>query len=337
MEGLSSHESISTRFERRFKAKSGARNVMPFADFMALALYDCEVGYYTAERARVGRRSDRDFYTAASFQPVFGRLVAAAAANLLGQRAATEYTFVEIGAEPRCSVLDDIDHPFASVLTLRLGDPLAIPARSVVFSNELFDAQPFHRVTRREGAWRELGVGWSPGGFDWTTMSEMSPEVATLAARLPVTAPEGYTIDLPIHAEKLAAAIVARPWQGLFVAFDYGRTWNELVTDFPRGTGRAYAAHRLSDELLRAPGQQDLTCHVCWDWLEKTLAEGGFAVEKRISQESFFVHHASSVIEDILGADVDPLSPERSQMRGLMHPGLMGQKFEVLTASRIRS
>lgn len=334
MEGFSSHAPISARFERRFKAKSVMGDVMPFADFMELALYDHEVGYYPADRERVGREPSSDFYTASSFQPVFGRLVVAATIKLLAERAASDFTFVEIGAEPGRCVLDEVKHPFAAVVVIRPGDPLAIPPQSVVFSNELFDAQPFHRVVWQHGAWRELGVRCSRDELGWSFLDQLSPDVEAIAARLPDTAPECYTLDLPIRAEHLATAIAAKPWEGVFIAFDYGRTWRELVSDYPHGTGRAYAAHRQSGDLLRTPGQQDLTCHICWDWMEDTLTMAGFETGNRLSQESFFMRHAQSAVEDILRSGQDPLSAAHSQMRGLLHAGLMGQKFEVLTTSR---
>src|SRR5690606_1528498 len=115
-------------------------------------------------RRRIGRRPHTDFYTASTLQPVFGRLMVAAAVSLLGDQAASDFTFVEIGAEPQNSVLDGIDHPFAASIVLRREDAARFPPRAVVLSNELFDAQPFHRLTWRNGGWRELGIRWSSQG-----------------------------------------------------------------------------------------------------------------------------------------------------------------------------
>ena len=94
--------------------------------------------------------------------------------------------------------------------------------------------------------------------------------------RLPSTAPEGYRIDMPLAAADLAERIAALPWSGLFLAFDYGKSWRELAGDTPAGTVRAYSRHRQSNALLAQPGEQDLTCHVCWDWIGESARRPRF-------------------------------------------------------------
>src|SRR5438067_10536833 len=47
---------------------------MPFRDFMALALYHPEHGYYASGRAQIGRKGD--FFTNVSVGSLFGQLIA---------------------------------------------------------------------------------------------------------------------------------------------------------------------------------------------------------------------------------------------------------------------
>jgi SAM-dependent MidA family methyltransferase len=304
------------------------------ADFVELALYDPEVGYYATSAPRVGTQSGTDFTTSARLHLVFGPLVAAASAALLEPHVASEFVFVEIGAEPGTCILDGVEHPFRDVRTIRLGAPLDLPAKAVIFSNELFDAQPFSRVVRQAGRWHEMGVRMAGGRFEWAQLAEPTGEIRRCWDRLPSDAPEGYTIDLPLRAEALLRDIIGKPWAGLFLTLDYGRTWSELCREYPRGTARAYRRHRLSDDLLQQPGEQDLTCHVCWDWLEGALAGSGFAPVRRMPQESFFLHHASAAVSKIVASGRSPLAPARAQLRQLLHPALMGQRFEVLWGRR---
>lgn len=333
-------EAFSRQFRALASAMAGADQAgtggaaMSFAAFMDLALYDAEVGYYRRDRERVGR-AGADFQTAASLSLVFGPLVAAAAKSLLGTTDLGEITFVEIGAEPGRSVLAGVHHGFREVRTLRVGDTLDLEGNLVVFSNELFDAQPFHRVVRRDGGWREAGVQLVDKQLTWIELPEMTPAVAAIGAQLPATAPEGYVLDLPLAAARLAQSIASEPWRGVFLAFDYGRIWNQLTTEYPGGTGRAYWQHRQSDDLLARPGKQDLTCHVCWDWLEEALRSAGFAARGRESQEAFFVRRATAAVQAIVTGDPDPLSLSRTQLKHLLHPAIMGQRFEVLWGTRI--
>lgn len=335
MEGVPADLSVTDTFAQRFRARAGADSALSFADFMDLALYDPEVGYYMAVRNRVGRDPGADFITSSSFDRVFGPLVAGAAQTLIAPETPADYAFAEIGAEPRCGILDGDNHPFASASVIRVNEAITIPDRTVVFSNELFDAQPFHRVVFREGRWRELAVTFDNARFVWTERPTFSPEVEAISGNLPATTTDGYTIDLPMRARRLLETIVGQSWNGLFIAFDYGRTWRELTTNYPEGTGRSYRRHQQSDDLLANPGTQDLTCHVCWDWLEDTLKNAGFRSVVRSSQESFFLHHAPTVIEAMMASDPDPLSPVRSQLKQLLHPALMGQRFEVLSGLRL--
>ncbi len=324
----------SPDFLEIFTAEPNAGGGVPFARFMELALYHPAVGYYTAARTRVGISSETDFHTATSVGPVFGELVVAAAARLLGP-AVRDFVFVEIGAEPSGGILaGGVPHPFASAETRPLGSNLQLPPRAVVFSNELFDAQPCHRLVRRRGAWRELGVAWRDGQLVEVELPEFSREVHAVSDRLPAAPPEGYQLDLPLRAVTLLTQLAAQDWRGLFLAFDYGRTWHELAEEMPQGSVRAYFRHRQHNDLLAQPGTQDLTCHVCWDWLVDGLAAHGFADPKVESQESFFAHHTGPELAALMATEAGRFSPRKQALLQLLHPGQMGQKFQVLHATR---
>ncbi len=333
-------------FLTAFRAWAGAGGVMTFAEFMALALYDERVGYYRRGRRRVGRVRDADFFTATSLGKSFGELVAAAGVALLGGEAeAARHEFVEIGAEPfdaaqgrpldaargehAAGVLAGVVHPFAGARVVRVGEPLTLAGACVVFSNELFDAQPLRRFVRRGGAWRELGVVLRGEELAEIELGEVA------ADWLPAEAPEGYVFDAPRAATELAGAIAAQPWHGLFFACDYGKSFAALAHETPAGTLRAYHRHTQSNDLLARPGEQDLTGHVCWDWLVDALAGGGFAAPKVETQEAFFVRHAAAWLERALIEEArDPLGPRKRTLMRLLHPGQMGQKFQVLHARR---
>lgn len=318
-------------FLDRFRAVSGDAAALRFDRFVELALYDPQVGYYRRDRPRVGRGPGTDFYTATTSGPLFGELIVAACESLLGRETVAAYRFVEIGAEPQGGVLAGVAHPFASTTTLQVGSPVVLSGPSVVFSNELFDAQPFRRFIRRNGAWQELGVELAEGQLRevlWLSGPEPIP------SELPAQAVEGYRLDLSFAAVELAAQIAAQPWHGLFLAFDYGKPWPELAGNTPGGTARAYHRHQQSNDLLARPGDQDLTCHVCWDWISRTLAKHGFGEPELEFQESFFVHHAADLIGKTLAAEATRLSPRKLALMQLLHPTHLGQKFQALHALR---
>ena len=338
----------SPEFIAVFRENAGADGTLSFARFMELALYHETLGYYARTRRRIGRDPDADFFTSSSLGPVFGELVVAACADLLGPPSAGTSVFVEIGTEPAgpgtrgpagvlapsATGLSPVAHPFDGALNISLGQPLAIPSRAIVFSNELFDAQPCHRLVHHAGCWREIGVALRSGAMEETLLPELSPEARTAQDRLPPTAPEGYRIDLPLAAARLAATIAASPWSGLFVAIDYGKSWRELAEEIPAGTVRAYCRHRQNNALLAQPGEQDLTCHVCWDWISEALTAQGFDPPVIESQEAFFVKHAAPVLSRLTAAEAGRFSSRKLGVMQLLHPGNMGRKFQVLWARR---
>jgi len=325
----------SVRFHQIFAAEPSALAGVSFARFMELALYHPEAGYYTADRVRVGNEKAADFKTATSVGPVFGELVVAAAARLLAPDTPAEFDFIEIGAEPGGGIFREVAHPFRSYRMIRYGQPYVFTDRCVVFSNELFDAQPFHRVVARGGAWRELGVALRDGALAEVELPEPTAELATALPRLPAAAGrEGYIIDLPLRTEPLLDRITGQPWRGLFLAFDYGRTWRALAEEIPGGTACTYYRHKMGNKLLQRPGEQDITCHVCWDWLEDGLRRAGFGEPVTESQESFFVRYAGAALEAITAADAGRTTVRKRAAMHLIHPGNMGQKFQALHALR---
>ena len=312
--------------------------VLSYPNYLQQVLYGGETGYYTRVHQRVGRTAENDFYTASSFKPVFAPLIIAAAASLLREwgEPLDRYTFVEIGAEPGSVLLDQQSHPFAASAVRRYGDELDIPERAIVFANELLDAQAFHRLVYLDGSWRELGVQIDQEQqLREVLLPKLTPEVTELLASLPRDCPEGYHIDLPLGAEQLLSQIVQSGWRGLLLLADYGKTWEELIHSCPQGTARAYHRHRQHNDLLAHPGEQDITCHVCWDRLESLLKSTGFTSVYTERQEAFLIQHAETAIKAMLGSDPLPLDSNRRALHELLHPARMGHAFQVLRACRL--
>jgi SAM-dependent MidA family methyltransferase len=314
---------------RALRARSGGGTTVSFSDFMDVALYDADAGYYRRGGPRIGYGPGTDFLTATA-SPLFGRMVAQACVNLLLPAKADAFEFVEIGAEPGGGIFRGLAHPFGSARQVGVGEPLRIEGPSVVFSNELFDAQPFRRYRARGGSWRELGVSFGAGALaEVETAAPHPPPVP-----LPPDAPEGYMIDAPLAATGLAGEIAGQPWHGLFLAFDYGKSWEEIAYGTPQGTARAYRRHVQSNDLLAHPGGQDLTCHVCWDWIARALEERGFRLPRLESQEAFFVGHCGAFIQELSASEAGGLSRDKLSLLQLIHPGNMGRKFQALWALR---
>lgn len=319
----------------RLKEVSGSERVIRYSEYIKEVLYAPGLGYYAKDQLRVGRNRHADFYTNQSLGTLFGKLVAASAASLLGLARCSEYTFVEIGAEPAHGIFLDKESIFKDYKAIRLGDSWDIPARSILFANELFDAQPFHRLRFEGGDWVELGVKIHANGeITEEALAVLTPDINEYYEKLPKDVPEGYQVDYPYHANCLLKELVRLDWEGLLLIFDYGSRWDALAYDYPKGTARTYSRHKIGGNLLENPGEQDITCNICWDDFSTILREHGFNKVALETQEAFFVHHGTEVIEAIVSRGSGDLDRERQTLKELIHPSLMGDKFQVLWGIR---
>ncbi|RPG82924.1 MAG: hypothetical protein CBC33_009785 [Coraliomargarita sp. TMED73] len=316
-----------------------ARNEpISFRDFIEIALYADDFGYYRRQESRVGRSPDRDFYTAESLGRVFSELIVDASKKLLGTERASHSRFIEIAAEPGRSLIDRLasPSPFQSSEVIRLGDRIEVTGSVVLFANEWLDARPFHRLRFENGRWRERGVYLSdPGILKETLLETLTPPVAAQVDRLPANAPEGYELDWPLEAEECLSQLLSQDWNGLLLLFDYGKSWKALLEDCPAGTARCYQHHVQSNNLLESPGKKDITCDLCWDPLVDQLKAIGCVHINLESQESFFVRRAANAAQKIVQkATTGGFNTDRQTLMELIHPAHMGQRFQALWAIR---
>jgi SAM-dependent MidA family methyltransferase len=199
----------------------------------------------------------------------------------------------------------------------------------IIFSNELLDAFPAHRLSwdASTQTWCELGVGWSEGGFAWVKM-DGKPEVVNLkewvAPEILPALPDGFIMDVSPAATAWweEAASVMRA--GKLMTIDYGLTEEEFFTpQHATGTLRAYHRHHQADPLGN-PGEQDLTTHVHFTQLQRAGERAGLHSEGLFSQGQFLVR----IAEKIPSPQWSPA--QIRQFQTLVHPEFLGRKFRVL-------
>ena len=307
---------------------------MDYPTFVTKTLYAPEFGYYSTAKTRVGRSPEADFYTAQSLGPIFGKLVVAACESLLRDADPNSYTFVEIAAEPDRSVLQGVEHNFGATKTIRLFDSLDIPPKAIVFANEWLDAQPFRRFRfDKSQGWLERGVEVTESGLREIDMHQ-SGDIPPFLKEISPDTPHDYLLDLPTGAKESLVNLCSKEWNGLFLTFDYGLSLEDFTRRRPEGVARGYRGHRLSSDILAFPGEQDITCHVCWDMLEAVLMDHGFVEVQVERQESFLLGHASSACKAIVTGKAGEFDPDRQTLMELLHPGNMGAKFQALRGIR---
>jgi SAM-dependent MidA family methyltransferase len=266
---------------------------LSFRDYVELALYHPEFGYYAKPGNPVGKGGD--YVTAPTLSPAFGFAVGSLFRDVLRRAEGALCSFVDIGCGDGSLVravasenvsknarFFGVDRSLSRVVEdpnvtyVRSFDEVPRDGLHLIFSNELYDAIPFARLVQRGEHLHELWVQEREGVLDWTE-HEAAPIYDDYFAERGIALAEGQFADIALEWEALHADILRHVERGLFVTIDYGYPAAKLFHPRARrfGTAAAYAGQRVHRDLLAAPGDQDLTAHVNFSDLERAGEKEG--------------------------------------------------------------
>jgi len=321
-------------FEERIRAEIQTRGPVTFRRFMEQALYDAEFGYYRAGRDPFGVRGD--YYTNSQLQPVFGRLLARQIGRWreeLGGPA--DFTVVELGAgrgETLAEIRNNLPGLRCAALERNSGQWPEAPFTGVVYANEFFDALPVHVVERRGGRLLELYVTAGDSGFAWTAGELSTPVLEDYIERYAAGLPGEQRIEVNLAAIEELASAAARLRRGRLVTIDYGYTAGEIQRGrrFPEGSLMSYRRHQSSPDVLREPGERDITAHVNFTALEERGRELGLTPEPLRTQGQFLmaIGEADEFASALRAEDEAGTQRLRLQLKSLVFG--MGEVFRVL-------
>ena len=333
-----------SRIEERLVERARQDGPLTFAEVMEEALYG-EGGYYAGSSAPIG--IDGDFVTGSSFSPLFGRSTARVLARL-GRALGAPADYLEVGqgngehlakvaevtaALPSGRILacDRVPRPAPGNVEQidGLGSLAKGELSGLVFSYELFDAQPIHRLVGRAGGLGEVWVSADPEGrlrFEEGDLSD--PELASLLCGASLE--PGQIADLSPDWRPLYRALVAPLARGLVVTCDYGFERSALLDSRIRrlGTLACYREQRVHRDPLRALGEDDLTAHVDFTALRETGEELGLETVTLTRQARWLL--AAGLFEDLEGAD----AAQRTQAMTLLDGAGMGEEIRVLVQAK---
>ena len=342
---------------------------MPFAAFMARALYDPAHGYYRRVAGQTGCAGD--FYTSVSVGPCFGELLAYQFARWFETLRATgeRFQIVEAGAHD-----GQLAHDILSALLLHepeiftsveywiidsspqrrgsqqqtlaefpnvrwFDDFSVLPSRvhGVLLSNELLDAMPVHPFAwnTAQHRWEELGVTsvshHGEESFAWTPLSTPTIASPALPEALLEVLPDGFRLELAPAAAQWWRDSAEVLAHGKLMAIDYGGEWEELLSPGrTAGTLRAYSRHRVSADVLSDPGGQDITAHVNFTALREAGEDAGLTTETFSTQGQFL----TGIARELWARRGAGSQNQARQFQTLTHPEHLGRPFRVLIQAR---
>jgi SAM-dependent MidA family methyltransferase len=207
----------------------------------------------------------------------------------------------------------------------------------IVFSNELIDALPVHRVTMRERKLRELCVGLNENKFVWVECDPHS-RVAEFCRRARLRPDEGRIVEINLEAEDFVARAASLLDRGFVITVDYGAERDELLNAPHRyeGTLRAFHRHQLVIDALSHPGEQDLTTTVDWTQIKDAGALVGLETLRHERLDQFLLQEGLLEELEVLASklsDSDALR-FRTGAREMIMPHGLAASFQVLVQKK---
>jgi SAM-dependent MidA family methyltransferase len=338
---------------------------IPFADFMRECLYHPLYGYYSKAEAQ----RFVDYYTSVDVHPIFGRLLARKLAEMWEQLSRPgEFVLVEAGAGVGRLALHILDFCEAKLRQFysavhyvaversparrsqalarldrhaandRLQVSAEIPAQiraGCVFSNELIDALPVHRVVMGKRGLEEIFVTSEKGKFVDVVAPVSTCAINEYFETQGVVLREGQHAEAGLEACDWITEVGRRIERGFLLTIDYGHRSAELFDGHHmRGTLLTYREHCVNEDFYASPGEQDLTAHVNFTALETWGHRSGLETAEFTSQTAFLLAMGQrNEFADLYDAGQSEAEQVRArlQLKTLIHPEGMGERFQVLT------
>lgn len=332
---------------------------LSFADFMHMALYHPQWGYYCGKKTKFGAHGD--FITAPSHSPLFSRCIAnyvqrfpvqdlweigagngAMASEIISvlkqeQRLPEHYYIYEISPTLKGVQQQHLrkTHPDYFDHIVWLEHYPASPINGIILANEVIDSLPVHRFSINDDyQLLEQGITLEGDRLDFAYRSPQSPGLALaideLQQTLMHTLPPGYTSEIHLQLPEWLQSITNCLAHGRLLFIDYGFRRNEYYHwQRYQGTLMCHYQHQAHTDPLIHIGQQDITAHVDFDALANSANLVGCEVSAYSNQADFLMHHG---LMDLAEKAMQKQNTHTisQQVNLLTAPHEMGELFKVM-------
>ncbi len=280
--------------------------LITFAEFMELALYHPQYGYYATKAVDIGAQGD--FFTSPHLGKDFGELLAVQFVQMwevLGKPAA--FTLVEMGAGQGILAVDILKYLYKhyreffealQYIIVEVSPGLKqqqqqllqgvankvkwcsleeIPALSItgcIFSNELVDAMPVNLFSLQDGQLGEIYVTLGENNtFTEVCSAPSTPKIAQYFDLIGIDLaqlPSNYRSEINLSALEWLSKVSQKLQQGYLLTIDYGYTAARYYNPMrSQGTLQCYYRHQYHNNPYINVGQQDITAHIDFTALER--------------------------------------------------------------------
>lgn len=350
---------------------SEAGGAIPFADFMAQALYTPGLGYYSAGVHKLGLQGD--FITAPEISPLFSQCVARQCQQVLA--AFNDSVILEFGAgsgkmaanileelnqlaclPSRYFILEvsaDLQQRQRATLQARVPELLnrvqwldrlpEQPLQGVILANEVLDAMPVQRFHLDEQEISEFYVSIddlnappSETPFVWQILPTRNESLRIAVETLRPTLPVGYISEINLALPAWVQSIADRLAAGMVLLIDYGFPCHEYYhPQRDQGTLMCHYQHWAHDDPLILTGLQDITAHVNFTAVAEAALTADLQISGYTTQANFLL---ACGLPELLSAhnsgDTKTYWQLTQQAKILTLPSEMGELFKVMALTR---
>ncbi len=345
--------------ERKIMQIVATKGAITFEQFMEMALYDAEFGYYTSETTRIGREGD--FYTSSYLHPAFGAMIGRQIAEFwefMGKP--DEFCVVEMGAGAGYLCKDILDslkerEIFAS-LEFRIVEPVYVRReeqnrvlldyqgmirwvssldeisglRGCLLSNELLDAFPVHLIEMNDGL-KEVYISFEKDRLRELLGTISDGAIADYLEEFSVKLTEGYRTEVNLRIKNWLGGVATALAEGFILTIDYGYTARDYYSeDRNRGTLLCYHKHQAIEDPLVNIGEADITAHVNFSALKKWGKEAGLETMGFCGQGAYLT--SLGIDEEINRLSLESKDHlfELARIKKLILPQGMGESHQVM-------
>lgn len=362
-----------TLLEDEVKRIIRQRGPIPFRDFMELALYHPRYGYYT-RLSDIGPGGDyytsanihplfgellaekfvRLFRTMTEADPPaphaqadwltlveIGAGTGQLAEDILRALRAHHPSLFErmsywiIEASPRLTSLQQARlRPLGCVAWARWEDFAPGSLTAIVFSHEVLDAFPVHRVVNRGGRLMEMYVALEGDELSGVLGELTDGRLAEYLRQVGVQLDDGQIADIALDIVPWLRSVSRVLARGFLMTIDYGDTAPQLYAPHRReGTLRCFFRHTLVPDPLIRIGDQDITASVDFTLLVEMGRRFGlepveFVSLRRCLLDLGLLERVERLMQT--GNAPDATLKDRLALKHFLLPGAFGENFKVL-------
>jgi len=355
---------LQQKIIRRIKSEGP----ITFKNFMEMALYEPELGYYSSEKTRIGRSGD--FYTSSHLHPTFGMMIGKQIEEMWEiMNKPSVFQIVEMGSGAGYLCKDILEYykglgiggqglereiiKNLQYIIVELNPAMREQQKKLLsdysdkirwassvrelndikgcfLSNELLDAFPVHIIEMNDEI-KEIFISADNEKLIEIKGAPGASEIADYLKEFSIELEKGHRTEINLEIKKWLGEINRILTEGFILTIDYGYSSKDYYSeDRDRGTLLCYHEHRVTENPYQNIGEQDITAHVNFSSVKKWGDEIGIKTIGFCRQGTFLVSLGiDEAIAEIYKNSAD-YSFEVARIKKLILPDAMGETHKVI-------